>query len=67
MWYAQKTLWYMDEGVLYDMRNVHGLSLLSSLDTNAFMVDSYNINAALWLGRFRQGEVSLFVEDLHFV
>jgi hypothetical protein len=31
MWYAQETHRFMDEGVLYDMRNVCGLLLLSTL------------------------------------
>ena len=56
MWYAQETHRYMDEGVLYDIRNVRGLPLLSSLDTDAFTVDSCRANTALPLGRFRQGE-----------
>jgi hypothetical protein len=29
MWYAQKTHRFMDEDVSYDMKNVHGLLLLS--------------------------------------
>ena len=56
MWYAQETHRFMDEGVLYDMRNVCGLLFPFSYDVNVCIVDSYAPNKHFSPRRFRKRE-----------
>ena len=56
MWYAQETHRFMDESVLYDIRNVCGIIFLFSYNVNVFVVDSCAPNTPFSPRRFRKRE-----------